>query len=90
LLFSPDEGKMTKIQIGQSRVFIADPNNPLAAELFSALRTTRFRVENIGGEAKVSAQMLDHDGHLIAELVRNEWKVAHHLVHGIETTAMMR
>jgi hypothetical protein len=76
LLFSPDGGKTTKIQIGQSRVFIVDPNNPLAAQLYPALRTAQFRVENIDGEAKVSAQMLDREGHLIAELVRNEWKVA--------------
>jgi hypothetical protein len=76
LLFSPDGGKVTKIQIGQSRVFIVDPNNPLAAQLFPALRATQFKVENVHGEAKVSAQMLDREGHLIAELVRNEWKVA--------------
>lgn len=76
LLFSPDGGKITKIQIGQARVFIVDPNNPLAAQLFPALRTAQFKVENIDGEAKVSAQMLDREGHLIAELARNEWKVA--------------
>ena len=44
LLFSPDGGKITKIQIGQSRVFIVDPNNPLAAQLYPALRTAQFRV----------------------------------------------
>jgi len=49
LLFSPDGGKITKIQIGQSRVFIVDPNNPLAAQLYPALRTAQFRVENIDG-----------------------------------------
>jgi hypothetical protein len=76
LLFSPDGGKITKIQIGQSRVFIVNPDDPRAAQLCPALRTTEFRVENIGGEVKVSAQMLDREGHLIAELVRNEWKVA--------------
>jgi len=76
LLFSPDGGKITKIQIGQSRVFIVNPDDPRAAQLFSALRTTRFRVENIRGEVRVSAEMLDREGHLIAELVRNEWKVA--------------
>ena len=76
LLFSPDGGKVTKIQIGQSRVFIIDPNNPLAAQLYPALRTTQFKVENIAGEMKVSARILDHEGHQIAELVRNEWKVA--------------
>jgi len=76
LLFSPDGGQITKIQIGQSRVFIVDPNNPLAAQLFPALRTIQFRVENIDGVVKVSAHMLDREGHLIAELVRNEWKVA--------------
>ena len=76
LLFSPDGGKITKIQIGQSRVFIVDPNNPLAAQLYPALRTAQFRVENIDGAIKVSAQMLDREGHLIAELARNEWKVA--------------
>ncbi len=50
LLFSPDGGKITKIQIGQSRVFIVDPDNPHEAQLFSALRTSQFKVENIGGE----------------------------------------
>ena len=76
IAFSPDGGKITKIQIGQSRVFIVDPNNPLAAQLYPALRTAQFRVENIDGAIKVSAQMLDREGHLIAELARNEWKVA--------------
>src|SRR5208282_2156354 len=76
LLFSPDGGKITKIQIGNSKVFIVNPDDPQAAQLFSVLRTTEFRVENIGVEVKVSAQMFDREGHLITELVRNEWKVA--------------
>jgi hypothetical protein len=76
LLFSPDGGKITKIQVGQARVFLVDPNNPLAAQLYPALRTTQFKVENVDGEVKVSAQMLDREGDLIVELVRNEWKVA--------------
>jgi hypothetical protein len=76
LLFSPDGGKISKIQIGQSRVFLTDLDDPLALRVFSALRTGQFRVENIGGEIKVSTQILDREGDLITELIRNEWKVA--------------
>jgi hypothetical protein len=53
LLFSPDGGQITKIQIGQSRVFIVNPDNPLASQLFPALLTAQFRVDNIDGEVKV-------------------------------------
>jgi hypothetical protein len=76
LLFSPQGGgAITKIEIGQSGTFIR-VGNDRNLNLLPLLRATQFRVENVGGKIKVSSQIFDREGHLIAELVRNEWKVA--------------
>jgi len=44
--------------------------------LFPALSESQFKVEAIDGIVKVSTYITDDEGNLIAELVRNEWKVA--------------
>jgi hypothetical protein len=68
-------GTIFNIEIGQSGTFIRvghDQN----LNLLPLLRKTQFRVENVCGKIKVSSQIFDREGHLIVELVRNEWKVA--------------
>jgi hypothetical protein len=77
LLFSPDGGgTIPKIQIGQSGVFIVGEANPYGSQLFPALRHSQFRIELIDGKMKVSTQVKDSDGNLIAEIIRNEWKTS--------------
>jgi hypothetical protein len=76
LLFSPyGGGTIPKIQIGESGVFIVGEDNPLGNQLFPALRHSQFRVESINGSVKVSAQTADRNGKLIAEIIRNKWRV---------------
>jgi hypothetical protein len=77
LLFSPEGGGATpKIQIGNSGVFFVGSDNRYGALLFPALRATDFRVESVDGKMKISVQIRNREGNLIAELIRNEWKVA--------------
>jgi hypothetical protein len=77
LLFPPTEGgPIPKIQIGESHVFIVGPNSPYAAELLPALSASQLKVESVGGKMQVSTRVADGNSNLIAELIRNEWKVA--------------
>jgi hypothetical protein len=43
--------------------------------LFPALTKSQFTAEAVDGEMKVSTQIADEDGKLIAEIIRNEWKI---------------
>lgn len=88
LLFSAaGGGKTPLIQIGTSGVVLAPKGfghgtyeemekDPRGAYLLPALKASQFTVESIGGKIKVSTQISDGDGNLIAEIVRNEWRVS--------------
>jgi hypothetical protein len=77
LLFSPTEGGLIpKMQIGESNVFIVGPSSPYAATLLPALKESQLKVESVDGKMKVSARIVDGSSNLMAELIRNEWKVA--------------
>lgn len=49
---------------------------PQGTPLFTFSKNSNLIIESIDGEIKVSTQILDQEGHIIAELIRNEWKVA--------------
>jgi hypothetical protein len=76
-IFSPG-GPIPKIQVGNSGVFIVGPNQqgPIGQLLIPALRASQFKVESVDGKLKVSAQVANYGGALMAELIRNEWRVA--------------
>jgi hypothetical protein len=44
--------------------------------LYPILQNSQFKVELINGKAKISTRITDESGNLIAEIIRNEWKVA--------------
>lgn len=74
LLFSADgKGSIPKIQIGQSSAFITS-NDPTKL-LLPALKESQFMVEKINGKIKISTKITGQNGDLIAEIIRNEWKV---------------
>jgi hypothetical protein len=77
LLFSArDGGVIPKIQIGQSGVFLVGPGGEIGALLFPALRESDFKVESVDGKIKISTRVVGGDRKLIAEIIRNEWKVS--------------
>jgi hypothetical protein len=79
LLFSPKAGgSIPKLQIGDSGVFFVGKENKVGALLFPVLTEAQFKVEAVNGAMKVSTRVTDGSGALIAELIRNDWKVAPH------------
>lgn len=79
LLFSmKGGGSIPKLRIGTSNVFILGDGPGPASMLFPALTKSQFTVEAVDGEMKVSTQIADEDGKLIAEIIRNEWKINPH------------
>ena len=76
LLYSTKtEGRIPKLRIGPSNVFIAGDAPGFVSMLFPALSKAQFTVEAIDNEMRVSTRVADESGNLIAELIRNEWKV---------------
>ena len=77
LLFSPGGGGTTpKLQIDDSGVFFISPSGGPFDLLFPALEASKFKVESIDGKIKFSTKITDANGDLIAEIIRNEWKVS--------------
>jgi hypothetical protein len=83
LLFSARDAEASsipKIQFGTSNVIYSAKevgrDSQLGTLLFPALSENQFKIETISGKIKISTQIREGDGNLIAELVRNEWKVA--------------
>lgn len=82
LLFSPKDeiSSIPRLQFGTSNVIYevrdAGQNSTYTRLLFTALSERQFTVESIDGKIRVSTQITDENGRLIAELIRNEWKVA--------------
>lgn len=77
LLYPPSAGgTIPKLQIGNSGVFIVAPGGGPFSLLFPALETSQLKVESIDGKIKFSTKITDANGDLIAEIIRNEWKVS--------------
>ena len=86
LLYSPSgTGIIPIIQIGQSQVFLGPDGipginpieaDPIGAKLLPGLKASQFKVEIVDAQVKFSTQVCDETGRLIAEINRNEWKVA--------------
>jgi hypothetical protein len=62
-----------QIQIGRSHVIFMESVFP---DALSAMRGDRFTIEKIDGKLLVSTMIRDSSGSVLAELRRNEWKVA--------------
>jgi hypothetical protein len=62
-----------QIQIGRSHVVFMESVFP---DALSALKGDRFTIEKIDGKLMVSTMIRDSSGSVLAELRRNEWKVA--------------
>jgi hypothetical protein len=77
LLYSPSAGgTIPKLQIDDSGVFIVAPDGGPFSLLFPALEASQFKVESIDGKIKFSTKITDANGDMIAEIIRNEWKVS--------------
>jgi hypothetical protein len=86
LLFSPSGGgRIPLVQIGQSHVLLGPEGipgvhpiklDPIGRLLLPGLEASKFTVEEVKGKIKFSCQVTDESGKLIAEISRNEWKVA--------------
>jgi len=63
------------VEIGDSGTIIHYVG-PEGTPTFQFAADQNLIVESVGGILKVSTQVKDSNGHLVAELVRNEWKVA--------------
>jgi hypothetical protein len=75
-LFSAKDATERKIQIGDSETFIVYVGHP-GTPLFDFFDGSSLTIELIKGHVAVSTQIHDSSGDLVAELIRNEWKVAH-------------
>lgn len=78
-------GRIPFIQIGNSNIIFGPkgiPNiQPLnegqgGAYLMPALNESQFKVESIEGKFRISTQLANYSGNWIAEIIRNEWRVA--------------
>lgn len=63
-----------KLEIGRSRtVFFTEREN---MPLFMVTEDSEILIELIDGKPRISTKVHDYNGKLVAELFRNEWKVA--------------
>jgi hypothetical protein len=63
------------IQIGQSSSFI-DFSAPQGTPFMQFANNYDLMIDSVSGKLEVSTQVRDRKGHLVAELIKNEWKVA--------------
>jgi len=63
------------IQIGQSSSFI-DFAAPQGVPFLQFANNYELTIDSVGGGLEVSTQVRDRQGHIVAELIKNEWKVA--------------
>jgi hypothetical protein len=73
-LFSSKEVTRT-IQFGQTGFKIA-MQGPQDSPIFNFFNESNLMVEEVGGKLKVSTQIRDPSGEIVAELIRNEWRVS--------------
>jgi hypothetical protein len=65
------------IQVGDSGVFFnITPSVPEAAQAFGFIDGSGLTIERIGEKLKVSTRLRNSNGDLVAEIIRNEWKVS--------------
>jgi len=82
LLFFSKDATQRKIQIGDSATYIIyvglpdDVPPPPDAPFLPLINSSLLKVELINGRVAVSTRIFDVGGDLVAELIRNEWKVA--------------
>jgi hypothetical protein len=75
-LFSPKISEQRRLlEIGDSGTIIAF-SGPNGTPIFSFFKKSNLTIESIKGSLKVSTKIMDQEGNLVAELIRNEWKVA--------------
>jgi hypothetical protein len=75
LLFSSTGNELRpKLEIGDSGTIIIWAG-PSKTPMFNFYGNT-LAVEKINGQVKVSTTIRSSDGHIVAELIRNEWKVS--------------
>jgi hypothetical protein len=56
--------------------FIISEDTPPGTPLFNFFNESNLVIETVDGHLKVSTQIRDPSGDLVAELIKNEWKVA--------------
>lgn len=75
VLFEAGKPPQLRFEIGDSGAWV-NAENPQALDMFPFLDGSKLIIEVIDGELKVSADIIDVSGDLVASLVRNEWSVA--------------
>lgn len=75
VLFRPKEAKHTLLEIGRSGT-IFHWDGEVGTPMFSFWGNSTLVVEKIHGKLYVSTNITDEDGRVVAELIRNEWKVS--------------
>jgi hypothetical protein len=80
LFGDPNSSLIPRFQFGTSNVIYGvkeiGRESPAGSLLLPLLNERQFKIEVIEGKLKVSSQIADDNGHLIVELIQNEWKVA--------------
>jgi hypothetical protein len=75
LLSSENPDSHIVVRIGDSHMdLILDPQEKAA--LFEFAKDSHLTIEKIAGDIKVSTQIKDRNGNVVAELARNEWQVS--------------
>jgi hypothetical protein len=78
-------GRIPFIQIGNSNIIFGPKGIPYiqplnegqgGAYLMPALNESQFKVESIEGKFRISTQLANESGNWVAEIIRNEWRVA--------------
>ena len=75
LIFSPFANSYPRLEVGNSGVFF-DQRDEIGEVIFRYLRRDQFKIELIDGHYKFSTRITDENDKPIAEIIRNEWKVA--------------
>jgi hypothetical protein len=76
LLFSENEtGASPELEIGDSGTGFSW-SGPAGKPMLELVAGSHLIIESIGGRIKVSTQLRDKRGDLVAELIRNDWKVS--------------
>jgi hypothetical protein len=75
LLSGKDKTLSRTLEVGDSGTLITMVG-PQGTPIFKLFERYDLLIESISDELKVSTRVADKYGHLVAELIRNEWKVA--------------
>src|SRR2546428_13242392 len=76
VLFEANAGILSRVlEIGDSGVKLIS-GGPAGTPVFELFKNSELTLELVDGQLKVSTKIIDQSGKLVAELIRNEWKVA--------------